>query len=179
MKKIITITVISAVCLILAVVGTFALITTEKSAVNIVTMGNVKIEAVQSGEPSNVKVVPAGSADWEVSLKNTGNQDAYVRVSFDKLINLASGVLGEPDVNIMQFDIDDDFWEYKDGFYYYKEPLKAGESSKPLFTKMMFDKSAGNMYQQATANAKVNVYATQVKNNGASATEALGWPEVN
>lgn len=175
MKKTIMITVLTIACIALAVAGTFALITNEQTTVNVVTMGSVKIEALEVKPQTALKVVPAASSDWKVSAKNTGSQEAYLRVKINKQITLAQ--TGSADPAIMQFDIDNTYWEYHDGFYYYKQPLAAGAESKPLFTKVSFAETAGNLYQQATADAAITIYATQVKNNGSSALNALGWPE--
>ena len=67
-------------------------------------------------------------------------------------------------------------WTLQDGYYYYNVPLEPGETTEALFKNVSFDPSMGNMYHNSKAIIKVQAQATQVKNNGASVTEAAGWP---
>ena len=71
----------------------------------------------------------------------------------------------------------EDWTELEDGFYYYNDVLKAGDTTSPLFTSVIFDKSMGNLYQNCTVNIDVQAQATQVANNGTNVFEAKGWPE--
>jgi len=189
MKKILLISLLSAMCILLTVTGTLALITSETTGVNVITMGNIKVATIETaveeagGIPKPFEgtftVIPGRQNSWIFEVENRGNQDAYIRVSIDKVINLANGVSGTPDNDVMQFAINNTDWQYQDGFYYYKKPLAANAKTTPLFTAVSFDAAAGNLYQMATATADISVSATQVKNNGATATEALGWLEEN
>lgn len=185
MKKILLISLLSAVCILLTVTGTLALITNESTGVNVVTMGNIKIATVetsyddvsQTTKPfeGNFTLVPGRRSSWIFEVENRGEQEAYIRVSIDKIIRLADDRSGTPDPEVMQFEINDADWEYQDGYYYYKQPLAVHGKTTPLFTAVRFDAAAGNLYQKATATAEFSVSATQVKNNGATATGASGW----
>ena len=68
-------------------------------------------------------------------------------------------------------------WTEKDGWYYYNEALQPGESTKPLFTTVVFAPSMDNLYRNAQATVVVDVEATQFVHNGQSALEAAGWPD--
>ncbi len=175
MKKVLTISVLSIICVALIVFGTFALITSTKTAENVISTSNLKIATVETGNPSTVKVVPASKTNWTFAVKNTGKADAYVRVKVSKIIELAQGVEGEPNLSLMQFNFNDTEWTYNNGYYYYNEPLASGETTENLFTKMTFSKNASNKYQEATAKADIFVSATQVKNNGTNVFDASGW----
>lgn len=64
----------------------------------------------------------------------------------------------------------------KDGYYYYKEALKPGEVTAPIFTAVTFKPEMGNEYQNATATVDVSAQAVQTANNGDTVMDAKGWP---
>ena len=177
-----------AICLSLLAYSTSAYFTTEQTATNVITSGNIQIDLqetaiTEDGETvlfedsqERFDVMPAQTVSKIVKVKNTGDNAAYVRISVAKAIELAEGVTGEPDVRLVTLDFDDENWTAKDGFYYYNEPLAPGATTEALFNNVTFAPSMGNMYQNSTATIKVNAQATQVKNNGASVFEAAGWP---
>ncbi len=185
MKKIVLLSLLAALCIAVGITGTLAVITAEESSENVVTMGNLKIAAIQTTlVPGNetpqpfkggFKLVPGREYSWILEVENCGNQDAYIRIGIDKVIELADGVVGNPDTSLLQLAFNETDWQYKDGYYYYNAPLLAGEKTAPLFTSFVFSKDAGNMYQGSTATADIHIFGTQVKNNGADATEASGW----
>lgn len=177
-----------AICLSLLAYSTSAYFTTEQTATNVITSGNIQIDLqetaiTEDGETvlfedsqERFDVMPAQTVSKIVKVKNTGDNAAYVRISVAKAIELAEGVQEEPDVSLITLDFDDENWTAKDGFYYYNEPLAPGATTEALFNNVTFEPEMGNMYQNSTATIKVNAQATQVKNNGASVFEAAGWP---
>ena len=176
-----------AICLSLLAYSTSAYFTTEKTATNVITSGNIDIQlqetAMQNGEEvlfeqsqEKINVMPSQTVSKIVRVENTGTNAAYVRISVSKSIALAKGVQGTPNVDLLKLDFDSENWTAKDGYYYYNRPLAPGELTEPLFNSVTFSPSMGNMYQNSTATIKVKAQATQVKNNGASVFEAAGWP---
>ena len=178
-----------AICLSLLAYSTSAYFTTEQTATNVITSGNIQIDLqetaiTEDGETvlfedsqERFDVMPAQTVSKIVKVKNTGDNAAYVRISVAKAIELAEGVQGEPDVELVTLDFDDENWTAKDdGYYYYNKPLAPGATTEALFNNVTFEPEMGNMYQNSTATIKVNAQATQVKNNGASVFEAAGWP---
>ena len=178
-----------AICLSLLAYSTSAYFTTEQTATNVITSGNIQIDLqetaiTEDGETvlfedsqERFDVMPAQTVSKIVKVKNTGDNAAYVRISVAKAIELAEGVQGEPDVELVTLDFDDENWTAKDdGYYYYNKPLAPGATTEALFNNVTFAPSMGNMYQNSTATINVNAQATQVKNNGASVFEAAGWP---
>ena len=176
-----------AICLSLLAYSTSAYFTTEKTATNVITSGNIDIQlqetAIQDGEEvlfeqsqEKINVMPSQTVSKIVRVENTGTNAAYVRISVSKSIALAEGVHGTPDVDLLKLDFDSENWTAKDGYYYYNRPLAPGELTEPLFNSVTFSPSMGNMYQNSTAIIEVKAQATQVKNNGASVFEAAGWP---
>ena len=176
-----------AICLSLLAYITSAYFTTEKTATNVITSGNIDIvlhETAMSADgevefetsKERLNVMPSQEVSKIVRVENTGDNAAYVRISVTKSIELAEGVQGTPNVSLLKLDFDSDNWTEKDGFYYYNAPLEPGETTEALFNSVAFSPKMGNMYQNSTAIIEVQAQATQVKNNGASATEAAGWP---
>ena len=176
-----------AICLSLLAYSTSAYFTTEKTATNVITSGNIDIQlqetAMQNGEEvlfeqyqEKINVMPSQTVSKIVRVKNNGANAAYVRISISKSIELAKDVQGEPDVSLLELDFDSENWTAKGGYYYYNTPLEPGDTTEALFNSVTFSPSMGNMYQNSTAIIEVKAQATQVKNNGASVFEAAGWP---
>ena len=178
-------------CLILILisimgVGTLAFFTDEEKADNIITSGNIDIQLNEwtgeiDGEGNKILfedvkgVMPGVTVPKIVEVENIGDNEAYVRISAEKIITLAQE--GEADLDLITMDFDLENWTYKDGFYYYNEVLKPGEVTKPLFTGVTFDPTMDNLYQGCEVKIDVKADATQVANNGTSALDAKGWPE--
>ena len=68
-------------------------------------------------------------------------------------------------------------WKEKDGYFYYSNPVEPGETTVPLFTKVIFSVFMGNDYQESIFEVTVHAQATQVANNGSTVFDAVGWPE--
>lgn len=170
----------------LAVVAnqTSAYFTYEDKAHNVITSGNIEIELIEMMESEEglipfedqTGVMPGAEISKIVTVKNTGGQPAYIRVSVDKSIILADGTTDGVDLTLVSCDFNYDKWTEKDGFYYYNNVLDAGAETEPLFTTVTFAKEMGNKYQNCTAEIDVQAQATQVANNGTNVFEALGWP---
>ena len=178
-----------AICLSLVTYGTLAYFTHEDTATNVITSGNIKIELQETAITEDGQVVefeqsqdrfnvmPAQSVSKIVKVQNTGDNDAYIRIAINKVIELAEGVEGTPDTDLISMDFDYDNWTLKDGYYYYNKPLAPGETTEALFNNVKFDPAMDNMYQNSTAIINVDAQATQVRNNGTDVFTAAGWPE--
>ena len=123
-------------------------------------------------------VMPGTEVSKIVQVKNTGGKAAYIRIRLDKALTLAEGADGEPDGSLITVDIDTAHWTERDGYYYYTAPLAPGEITRPLFTQVSFSREMDDRYQNSRAVITVRAGATQADNNGDSALEAAGWPEV-
>lgn len=183
-KKILLISVI-VILISLTAYGTLAYFSYEDTATNVITTGSVKIaieefSKTESGElvpfEDIFDVMPGMNVSKIVQVKNIGGQDAWIRVSVEKAITLADDVEGVVDPSLITYDLNTEFWTEKDGFYYYNSTLRSGETTKPLFTTVIFSAEMDNIYQHSKAVIEVNAQATQVKNNGESVFEASGWP---
>lgn len=188
MKRKLLAAAVIAICLSLMAYGTLAYFTAEETNHNVITSGGIDIELLEWADEERKEsfpengvsgVMPGTKVTKIVEVKNTGSNEAYIRVRVEKEINLAQGVEGDVDPTLMVLDFDEDSWiEGEDGYYYYKEALKPGEVTKPLFASVRFDKSMGNIYQNSTAVVDVMAYAVQAANNGDGVMDAKGWPEM-
>lgn len=175
-----------AVCLVaVCAMGTVAYFTDRSTATNVITTGGVDIELIETAEKDGELfpfedvsgVMPGDVVSKIVEVKNTGKNDAYVRVSVEKAITLAEGLEGKVDLSLVKLNINTEKWTEADGYYYYNEVLKPGETTAPLFTTVTFDGTMDNLYQNCTTTISVAAQATQSANNGTSALTATGWPE--
>lgn len=176
--------------------GTAAYFTAETRATNVITTGTIDIELVETTtggaewpEEGITGVMPGMSVDKQVTVKNNGTADAWIRVKVTSEIKKANGgdlplILdnGEPVLNI-DFNNEWGILEDKkgDGVYYvYKEPVAPGDSTDELFTEVTFNPAMDNKYQGCTANVRVQAQAVQYKNNGDQThddySDVKGWP---
>ena len=188
------------ICVSIVSLGTVAYFNAEQQAHNIITTGSIDIDLVEEMIVDGTKVpfedqegvMPGESVSKIVTVKNTGESDAYIRVWVNTAISepgdpitnpliknlpLTIEVEGET-VELIDIDYNTADWEQgEDGYWYYDEALKAGETTEPLFENVTFHKLMGNAYQNSRTIVDVSAEATQVANNGTSAMTAAGWPE--
>ena len=173
--------------LALTALGTAAYFTSEGTATNVVTAGNVEIKLKENAlsedgqtlvpfENNQIGIMPASEVSKIVTVENTGDQPAFIRIKLAKSIILAEDKTNETDLSLVSYDLNLKDWTEKDGWYYYNAALPAGEETVPLFTKVKFADEMSNMYQNSKVEIKIDAEATQTANNGDSAIDAAGWP---
>ena len=201
-KKLLALSVLM-ICLSLISLGTLAYFNAEDTAHNVISSGSVKIELVEKtkGDDGNLVdfpedgilgVMPGTAVSKIVTVKNTGESAAYIRVWVDSAISEQGDPITNPliknlpmtitvdgeEVDVLTMDYNTEDWTLgEDGYWYYNKALKVGESTEALFENVAFHKLMGNVYQNSKALVNVSAQATQVANNGESAVEAKGWPE--
>lgn len=166
-----------------AAAGTAAYFTAESKATNVITAGSIKIELQEKmllpeGEKTvpfedRIDVMPGEEVSKIVQIKNTGGQNAWVRVGVEKTIELVSGEYADADG--LAFTLNSDYWTEKNGYYYYNKNLAPGQVTEPIFSSVLFDKNMGNGFQNSKAVITVKAYAVQSANNGTSALDATMW----
>lgn len=183
MKRKLLIVSVVAICIAILAAGSLAYFTAEGKAHNVITTGGVEIELKEWADEDmtipyskeSVGVMPGTKVTKIVQVKNTGASDAWVRVKVEKKIERKTEV-GEIDPNLVELDLDTEKWEYKDGFYYYKEALKPNDKTTPILRSVEFKPAMDNVYQNAQISVDISAQAVQTANNGDTVMQAAGWP---
>lgn len=185
-KKILLVTAV-VICLSIAASGTLAYFTAENVTNNVIASGGVDIELVEQTEGEDgtlvdfptegVKgVMPGADISKIVSVKNTGESEAWIRLRVVASIKATDGT--NLPAEVMDYEISENWYMDLDGYIYYTKPVAPGESTDILFDTVHFAPDMGNEYQNCTANITISAQAVQTSNNGSTIMEAAGWPEV-
>ena len=205
-KKILTLAAI-AICASVAATGTLAYFTASDEAHNVITSGGVDIALVEKTKVDGVEmefpkeglsgIMPGKSVSKIVSVKNTGTNDAWVRVKVDTVIHKNPKVsafnellpLEVDGVQMITCDFNTTKWEQIGDYFYYWEPVPPAESddegniiagvTETLFENVSFAKEMGNEYQNCRVEINVEAEAIQVDNNelAEDADITSVWPE--
>lgn len=190
MKKKMLIVAAATICLAAGASGTLAYFTSENTAHNVITSGGVNIEVVEKTKNTEGVLVdfpkegmkgimPGTDVSKIVSVKNTGESEAWVRVQVESMIKAADGSNLALEIEkvgpVMTYTVGSN-WTLDNGYYYYTKPVAAGESTDILFDTVTFAPEMGNDYQNCTANIEISAQAVQTANNGTTVLEAKGWP---
>lgn len=213
MKKKILLLAVLAMFVSVTATGTLAYFNAKDKAHNVISSGKVDIELVEKTiDESGAKIdfpeegiggaMPGTSVSKIVSVANTGETDAWIRVWVEAEIQKASGsnagsatvdlplkiqkVNGDY-VNAISWKVNDEKWicEEENGMYcyYYKEPVKGGDSTDILFETVKFAAEMGNEYQNCKVLIDVSAEAVQTANNpipeNGDVTDIKGWPTSN
>lgn len=184
-KKTILLFILSIISLFFITIS-YAFITRTIKADNIFTFGNLKMQLLQTTieNGKEVEVVDKDSFDVtteskisrKIKVKNLGKHPMYVRIS----LNFVATSSKKEDLNIQDsiiFDINNNDWIYKDGWYYYKEQLLPGKTTQTLIENITFDtEKLINNYDVNKFDLEINSYAVQSENNKGNVLQAKGWP---
>ena len=194
MKKKILVLAVIAISFSIMAYNTLAYFTAEATAHNVITADAVSIEIEEWQQTDDglvpypdepIKVMPASRVSKIVKVKNS-KADAYIRARFDVVVMDSESKSIELDEetldSIIEVALNTTYWETKevdDGWLYYKDVVGTGIATNPLFTEVVFSGvNMTNEYQNCTVEIDVIAQAVQVKNNGATAWEAKGWPAI-
>ena len=182
-RKILCLSVIVIMLAILAA-GTIAYFTAEGRAHNVITTGSVEIELKEWADENKTVpfkdlegVMPNTTVTKIAEIKNIGKSDAWIRVKIKKSIELKHK--GNPDTNLVELNLNDRDWITDGEYYYYRNALKPGETTTPIFTSVTFKAAMGNEYQDAKATVDIYAQAVQTANNPATDGDVKtvkGWP---
>ena len=185
---------IAVIVIATSIYATIAYFTASDKVTNVITAGNVKIELKEmmltedSDTPvpfeSKSGIMPGTEISKIVTVKNTGNNAAYIRISVRNVICkltdngfLIDEQLTDKMEAYVAFNFNDKDWTYKDdGYYYYNNALAADEETAPLFTKAEISGRTPDDYQNSQLRIDITAHATQVANNGTDVFGAAGWP---
>lgn len=176
-----------AICLAIFAAGSLAYFTSQDTAHNVITTGGVEIRLNEWANADRTEpfkdlegMMPGVSVTKIAEVENTGTADAWVRVLVKKDVTVKEQTEVAPSDDLITLDLNDAFWTLgNDGYLYYKDILKPGETTEPIFTKVGFAPEMGNEFQGATVTVDVLAQAVQTAHNGATVMEAQGWPAAN
>ena len=190
MKKKILLAAAIVICFAMAASGTLAYFSTTAKATNVITSGGISIaieEKTQSGDalvdfPKEGlrDIMPGTTASKIVRIKNTGPNEAWIRVSVESNITGSNGrplsSKLENGIPVIHYEILDGWIDGGDGYYYYEKPVAPGGFTTELLKEVTFAPQMGNEYQNCKANLVVYAQAVQTANNGSTVQDAKGWP---
>ena len=180
--KLATITLI-AIVLSLFSQGTLAYYSTVGKATNVVTSGNIQFiihEKTDQGTEfpqDGVYIVPGDVVSKEVSIESDCEHPFYLRVKI--VYGVDSQELSAEDC--FKLNINEEYWELNDGWYYYKGIVNPGETTPNVFSHVeIVGSKVDNSYLGKTLELTVVAHAVQSENNPISGDDtftASGWPK--
>lgn len=173
-KKLGLITATVALGALLAVGGTLAWFTDTETATNVVTTGNVNISILENDEvkddsgitfPENQ--VPGASLEKVVTVKNTGANPAYVRVTLD-VTGKDDAVLTDAQIALIKAAIqfpESSTWDTDDNeVYYYIGEVAPEGSTEALITGIAIPTTWDNNMTNLKFDVKIVAEAIQSEN---------------
>lgn len=172
---------VSAILIAVASIAGFTLayFSDNKTAHNVITSGNVKIELQEWADENKTTafkdlegIMPGMEVTKIAEVKNTGDNTAWIRVQIEK----GFSDMEEVDPSLIVLVTGKKWTAGEDGWYYYTEALAPNAVTDPIFETVQFAAAMPNEYQNKQAYVNVIAQAVQTANNGATVNEALGWP---
>ncbi|MBE6541310.1 MAG: hypothetical protein E7672_02560 [Ruminococcaceae bacterium] len=194
MKKKILILAVVALCFAISASESFAYYTYKEKVHNVITSGGIDIEINESmrlpdgsytdfPEEGIKNAEPGATYSKIVKVENVGEHPAWIRAKLEYEILKPNGdplpivkYIGGDGFEVVSIDVLDGWIDGGDGYYYYTEPLEAGETTSSLIEHVKFDYRMDNAYQGSTTNIIIYAQGVQTANNGETVMDALGWP---
>ena len=176
--------VVALVAMLMALFSTttLAYYQTVGKATNVVTSGNLRLlihEKSAVGAPlpeKGVYVVPGDIVSKEINVENACDHPFYLRVKI--VYGVDSKEL--PAEECFRLNIDPSYWEYHNGWYYYKSIVSPGETTENVFSQVeIVGAQVDQRYLGKTLTLSVDAQAVQSENNPVSDGKfytAFGWP---
>ena len=163
--------------------ATLAYYSTVGKATNVVTSGNIQFiihETTDQGKEfprEGVYIVPGDIVSKKVSIESDCEHPFYLRVKMVYGVN--SKELSSEDC--FKLNINEEYWEFYDGWYYYKEVVDPGETTPDVFSHVeIVGSKVDNDYLGKTLTLTVKAQAVQSENNpitDGNTYTASGWPK--
>ncbi len=162
--------------------GTLAYYQTVGKATNVVTSGNIQFmihEKTDSGTEfpkEGVYVIPGDIVSKKVSIESDCEHPFYLRVKIVYGVN--SQELSSEDC--FKLNINEQYWELHDGWYYYKGIVGPHETTPNVFSHVeIVGSKVDSSYIGKTLTLTVDAQAVQSENNpitDGNTYTASGWP---
>ena len=177
--------VVSIVAVIMSFISTssFAYYQTVGKATNVVTSGNIRLlihETTDQGTKfpeEGVYITPGDVVSKKVTIENVCSHPFYLRVKM--LYDIDSEELTVDDC--FKLNINEEYWEFHEGWYYFKEIVKPGETTPYVFSHVeIVGNKVDKSYIGKILSLTVNAQAVQSENNTLTDGKihtASGWPK--
>ena len=185
MRKIkIRMAVISLVAILISLLShsSLAYYSTVGKATNVITSGNIRFiihETTDQGTPfpeEGVYIVPGDVVSKKVTIESDCDHPFYLRVKIVYGVN--STELSAEDC--FKLNINEEYWELHDGWYYYKGIVEPNETTPNVFSHVeIVGSKVDNNYIGKTLTLTVKAQAVQSENNpivDGNFHTASGWP---
>lgn len=176
-------------CLAILAGNSYANLVKKGTARNVITSSGVTVEVVQQQvtngviEAYNGQAVPImpGYTISRIASARCVEEPAWVRMSYTVEVYNAEGKkldISEAELaRAVLIECTNPDWTLKDGWWYYAESLSTGDETTALFESISFSASEmDNKFQNCTMKILVKAQAVQLKHNGTTVWEAVGWP---
>ena len=152
-------------------------------ATNVVTSGNIQFiihETTDQGKEfprEGVYIIPGDIVSKKVSIESDCEHPFYLRVKMVYGVN-SQDLTAE---DCFKLNINEEYWEFYDGWYYYKEVVDPGETTPDVFSHVeIVGSKVDNDYLGKTLTLTVKAQAVQSENNpitDGNTYTASGWPK--
>ncbi len=186
MKRIrIKLIVISLIAVVLTFITepTLAYFSTVGRATNVITSGEIRMiihETTDGGEEfpeDGIYIMPGQIIGKRVTVESLSDEPFYLRV---KIVYGIDSIVLPSEECFKLLDVNESYWTYHDGWYYYNEVVEPHETTQKVFSHVeIVGSKVDNRYIGKTLTLTVKAEAVQAKNNpitdGLTYT-AVGWP---
>ena len=163
--------------------STLAYYTTVGTATNVVTSGGLQFkihETTDQGTPfpdAGVYVIPGDVVSKKVTIESDCAHPFYLRVKM--VYGVDSQELSAEDC--FKLNINEDYWQYHDGWYYYCQAVQPGETTPAVFSHVeIVGNKVDNRYIGKVLTLTVDAQAVQSENNpltDGNIYTASAWPQ--
>ena len=161
--------------------STLAYYQTVGKATNVVTSGNIKFKIHETTDQGTefptegVYITPGDIVSKEVTIESLCEHPFYLRVKM--VYGIDSAELTADDC--FKLNINNDYWELHDGWYYYTGIVNAGEITPKVFSHVeIVGAKVDNSFLGKALTLTVKAEAVQSENNPITDNKtytALGW----
>ena len=176
--------IVTLVAILVTMMGqaSLAYYSTVGKATNVVTSGNIQFiihETTDQGKEfpkEGVYIVPGDIVSKKVTIESDCNHPFYLRVKM--VYGVDSQELTAEDC--FKLNINEEYWELHDGWYYYKGIVEPDETTPYIFSHVeIVGSKVDNSYLGKTLTLTVKAQAVQSENNpitDGNTYTASGWP---
>ena len=187
-KKILSICLVAVIAAMAIAGASLAYFTAEDTATNVFTVGNVAIDLTEpewdkKGAVDAPEVYPGEALAKDPTVKNTGKNPCFVRISVTGWDSLKNAKLSDQDITYRTDYVDEKLgenWTLYDGYFYYTKVLAVNETTDALFDQIVIPTDVTN--GDAATEYKLDVKAYAVQAQGAkpswSAVQAMSVEEI-